>query len=169
MAVLVAPGDGCRLGIALRVGKHATVQVVGVRGNLDKAGTLHLAHFLPGDEILPWLRRAVVVDGTARRHIEPAANQCSQCRIVEEAQQGQYPRVDVPAAVVEGEQHGLGRQCRPALTGIEDLLQADRPVAVGLQPGELGSEVTRGDRCLCQAGRTIALDLVIAERNEIRR
>ena len=48
----VDAGDHGGRGIALWIGEHAVVQVVGVAGHFDQAAVVHLLQLRPGDEVI---------------------------------------------------------------------------------------------------------------------
>ncbi|MNI34299.1 hypothetical protein D3C73_882880 [compost metagenome] len=162
---VVDAGDHRRGLVALRVGLHAVVQVVGMAGQFDQAAGLHLAQLVPGQEIVMAERTVAVVDGAARCHVHVVGDHRHQRRIVVRTQQWIDTAVHAAQAVVEGQQHRPRRQFCFSARGLDQLRQRDRVIAMGGQPVQVCGEVLRADRVGVGIGllQHIIAHVVIAE------
>ncbi|KAG1317571.1 hypothetical protein G6F63_015616 [Rhizopus arrhizus] len=110
------------------------MQVIGVAGHFDQATVMHLFQLCPGDEVVMPERAIAIVDGAPRRHVHVVGDHRHQRRIAVGLEQGEGLVIDTAQAVVEGQQHRLGRQRGAALRGLDHLRQRDRVVAVSASP-----------------------------------
>lgn len=110
---------------------------VGVGGDFHQARLRHLANLLPRQELSPWSWRTGKIHRLVQRRVDPGPHRCQQCRPVVGTQNRHHAGVEAGITVIEAEHHRLGRQCRAAAPGCQDLVDADRLVAVFTQPRQL--------------------------------
>lgn len=110
---------------------------VGVGGDFHQAGARHFTDLLPGQELAAWPWQTGEVHRLVQRRIDPGTDRREHCRPVIGAQNRHHAGVEAGITVVEAEHDGLGRQGRPTPARGEDLVHADRLVAVLAQPGQL--------------------------------
>ncbi len=168
---IVGPRDGRRRHAALRVGLHAAMQGIAVRGELDQSRRLHLARLSPGDEVTARHPPVAAVGYRATGlTLHPDADQRRYDRESVDLQQRKDARVEALVAVVEGDENRLVGQRSHAARGgrqvverhggpagafqpVEELHQQRCRDGIGLELVRAVDHVVEGDRHEALAGR----------------
>ena len=172
LVAILAPACGGhrRLHVALRVGEQPVVGGESVGGQLHQSGVLHLADLRPADEVAARQLVIAVRDHLVIRHIQPAAHQRKDCRVVVKLEQRIDQPVEALVAVIEAEQDRLLRQRCLARFGIQDLLEADRVIALLFDPVEVADQGVAPDGLgieLEVGGQFQIDDIVVAEHHVV--
>ena len=143
---IVAPRDGRRRHAALRVGLHAAMQGIAVRGELDQPRRLHLARLSPGDEVTARHPPVAAVGyRAAGLTLHPDADQRRHDRESVDLQQRKDARVEALVAVIEGDEDRLvGQRSRAARRSGQIVERHGRPAAA-FQPVEELHQRRAGD------------------------
>ncbi len=104
----VDAGDHRWRRIALRIGKHSVVQVVGMAGHFDQAAVVHLLQLRPGNEVIVAERPVAIVDRAPGCHVHVIGDHCHQRRVAVRLQQRERLVVDAAQAIIEGQQYRFG-------------------------------------------------------------
>ena len=171
---IVLPSDRRRDIVALRIGQHAAMKVVAMRGDLDQARGLHLARLSPRYEVRARHDAIAVEHGTVRPpSLHPGADQGRHDRIAVYLDQGKDARIEALVAVIErdkdrlvgqrphaarGRRHVVERDGVPAsaFQPIEELSQRGRSHRIGLKLIGAIDDIVEGNRHEALAGRLAA-------------
>ena len=139
------------------------MQVGAVRREFHQAGCLHLPCFGPADKVIATKLPRAHIDSLTGSHVKPVGDDTHHRGIIEYFQQRIHIGVDALQTIVESQQHRLVRQRSFIMRGSDEVIDADRGVAVMLQPGEMRSQVLCRDRNLVGVivRRGIIADVVI--------
>ncbi len=136
-----------------------------MRADFHQRRFAHFLDHLPGGEFVARRHQAAKIDFFVCRGIHPASNRCPKGWPVVGFQQRPDAGIETAIPIIKGEQNRFFRQHDFTVMSIQNLLNADRVIAIITEPGYLIAQRTGTHREVALIGCAI-LYIVITQNQK---